>query len=141
MKICPKCQEENSDVMDKCYKCGTPLASGPSKKICNRCGKVSHTSGNTCVDCGGYLSTYSPSTGASSSSSSYYHYSSEDVETWEKVLAILIPLIGLILGFIHIGKDDKEGGKKLIVISLVTCVICWIASYIFPSFFLFKLLS
>lgn len=141
MKMCPKCQEENSDMMDKCYKCSTPLPSTRAKKICNRCNEISYSSGSTCPHCGGYLSNYNSATGASPSSSSYYHYNSSEVETWEKVLAILIPIIGLILGFIHIGKDDKEGGKKLIVISLVTCAICWVASYIFPTFFLFKMFS
>jgi hypothetical protein len=44
---------------------------------------------------------------------------STKTETWEVILAILIPLIGTILGFIHVGKNDKDGGKKLLLISIL----------------------
>lgn len=50
-------------------------------------------------------------------------------EIWEIILAFLIPLIGTILGFIHVGKNDKEGGKKLLLIS----ILMWIVSVIVMS--------
>jgi hypothetical protein len=48
-------------------------------------------------------------------------------ETWEIILAFLIPLIGTILGFIHVGKNDKEGGKKLLLISILMWIVAVIA--------------
>lgn len=51
------------------------------------------------------------------------------IETWEIILAFLIPLIGTILGFIHVGKNDKEGGKKLLLIS----ILMWIVAVIVMS--------
>lgn len=129
MKICPNCHEENSNFMDKCYKCNAQLPASKGKKICTQCGEITETSGRTCPVCSGTLADYSSNAPDGYYTQSDYSYSSRhysDVETWEYVLAVLIPLIGLILGFIHIGKDDKDGGKKLIIISLAVCVICGI---------------
>ena len=121
MLTCPKCKELNGNDRATCYKCGTRLgtASGShnagNKKICQSCGTTHPFHLDRCPTCGGPLSVYSNSSAGGSS------------DAWMFVLAVLIPLLGIILGCISIAKDDRSQGKKLII----TSVVVWL----FVAFF------
>lgn len=132
MKICPKCHEKNSDVMDKCYLCGTPLGAatvGSGKKICTSCQEITTSSGSSCPVCGGRLVTYSG--GSVSGGGSHSHYKPDStIEVWEWVLSLIFFFMGFILGFIHLAKDDKEGGKKLLIFESVMLIVWGIMFYI-----------
>lgn len=39
------------------------------------------------------------------------------------IIAILLPLVGIILGLIQVGKNNNQSGKELIITSLVSNVV------------------
>ena len=45
------------------------------------------------------------------------------VETWMYIIAFLIPIVGLILGCIKVGKGDSKGGRNLIITAIVSFVL------------------
>ncbi len=46
------------------------------------------------------------------------------------VIAFLLPIIGIIMGLIYIGKNEDELGKSLIIFSIVMSIISSILGYI-----------
>lgn len=121
MKVCPNCGAQNSEYMSECYKCEHPITDSDIRRICTNCHETSRTTSRTCPICGGAMNesgepekVYSP----------YQKKKSKSVETWEIIVALLIPIVGIILGIIHFGKDEREKGKTLIIFSIAVSVIC-----------------
>ena len=100
MKTCPNCGEMNGEANDKCYKCGADL----SERYCTYCDKVYSSKTHTCPACGSPTVVYD----AFTMKKQTYNNSSDYVDTWMYVLAVLIPLVGLILGCIQIKKKKKQ---------------------------------
>lgn len=84
------------------------------KKTCLMCGGTFMANSNTCPECNGKLvnSSELPTTNHS-----------YPLEMWEIIISIIIPIIGIIMGLIKLNKDDRENGKKLIIISVIAFVI------------------
>lgn len=122
MKTCPNCGEMNGEANDKCYKCGADL----SERYCTYCDKVYSSKTHTCPACGSPTVVYD----AFTMKKQTYNNSSDYVDTWMYVLAVLIPLVGLILGCIQIGKNNSTGGRNLIIAFIVSSVVCTIIWYI-----------
>lgn len=116
MITCPKCGELNGNDRSTCYKCGAAFGAAEYyKKICPKCGHIYSSRTDVCTSCGSRLGVYSgpPSHNSDSNSSN----------TWMYVLAVLIPIVGLILGFIQIGRGNNNIGKHLIILSIVLSII------------------
>ena len=124
MKTCINCGEENVDTLDKCWKCGHTLPVEGIKRICVECKETYCGSANRCPYCGGKLELYNV---IPNSSKITYKYnsskSSSNVEIWMFIIAILLPLVGIILGLIQVGKNNNQSGKELIITSLVSNVV------------------
>ena len=73
-------------------------------KTCPNCGEMNGEANDKCYKCGTDLSQISG-------------------EKWMYVIAFLIPIVGLVLGCIQVGKNDKTGGKNLIITSIVSFVL------------------
>jgi hypothetical protein len=85
------------------------------KKICPSCRLIYSKNANVCTKCGGQLAVYDESVEES--------HSHADSNTWLYVVAVLLPIVGIILGCVYISKDENELGKSLIITSIVTSVI------------------
>lgn len=42
------------------------------------------------------------------------------------VISFLLPLVGIILGVIYIGKDENDLGKSLILFSIIIAIIGYV---------------
>jgi len=127
MRTCSKCGELNGDSRSDCWKCKNSL--GPVdtyKKICPKCGLIFSQKADSCEKCGGRLSVYS---GESSS----YPSSKESSGCWMYVVAVLLPIVGIILGCIYIARGDDELGKSLIITSVVVSIIATIVGFMLAS--------
>ena len=117
MKTCPNCGETNGEANDKCYKCGTDLSQiSGEKRYCEYCKEIYAPKTKECPKCGMPTIVYDPIT------MSQVH-NAGGVEIWMYVIAFLIPIVGLVLGCIQVGKNDKTGGKNLIITSIVSFVL------------------
>lgn len=117
MKTCPKCGELNGDSRTDCFKCKAILGSVDTyQKICPKCGFVYSSKTESCDSCGGRLSVYTPD---AVNKTSY----SDNSGCWMYVVAVLIPLVGIILGCIYISRGEDDLGKSLIITSVVTHII------------------
>lgn len=114
MKKCPNCQELNGESLTHCWKCHTFLGTQGYKKICPKCGQIYSANASFCDGYGSKLGVYSGQSSPSGSSES---------STWMYIVTILIPIVGIILGCIYIGKNEKELGKSLIITAIVTYVV------------------
>ena len=124
MKRCPKCKELNGENSTFCFKCKTTFpASGRVdnyKKKCRKCGAIYNSGAVICDQCGGGLSVV---TSNSAYDQSYSSNSSGTSNVWMYVVSVLIPLLGIILGCIKIGKDENELGKSLIITGIVANIL------------------
>lgn len=117
MKTCPNCGEMNGEANDKCYKCGADLSQiSGEKRYCEYCKEIYAPKTKECPKCGMPTIVYDPIT------MSQVH-NAGGVEMWMYVIAFLIPIVGLVLGCIQVGKNDKAGGKNLIITSIVSFVL------------------
>lgn len=116
MKTCPNCHELNGNNRTDCWKCKTPLGPAQNKKICSKCGFVFSSNAEFCDACGARLSVYTGREG-------YYASRSDNAGCWMYVLAVLIPLAGIILGCIYIARREDDLGKSLIITSIVSHII------------------
>jgi len=91
---------------------------GPSenKKICSKCGFIFSSNAEFCDACGTRLSVYTGREG-------YYASKLDNAGCWMYVVAVLIPLVGIILGCIYIARREDELGKSLIITSVVSHII------------------
>lgn len=118
MKTCPNCGEMNGEANDKCYKCGADLSrvSG-ERRCCPYCSEIYSSKVETCPKCERPTVVFDPSTMKQT------HNGGSNVEVWMYVIAFLIPIVGLVLGCIQVGKNDKTGGKNLIITSIVSFIL------------------
>lgn len=118
MKTCPNCGEMNGEANDKCYKCGADLSRvSRERRCCPYCSEIYSSKVETCPKCERPTVVFDPSTMKQT------HNGGRDAEVWMYVIAFLIPIVGLILGCIQVGKNDKTGGKNLIITSIVSFVL------------------
>lgn len=119
MRVCPKCGEINGDNNTSCFKCGALItASNSYQKICPKCKTIYSAKTTTCENCGSLLAVYS--------SSSYKHSTSDASEgaaRWMYIVAILLPLIGIIMGLIYLGRREDDIGKTMIMTSIIASVV------------------
>lgn len=117
MRTCSTCNELNGKNRSYCYQCNTFLgAVDQFKKVCRNCGSIFEQKVDRCNKCGIQLSVYSGDT--------YDHIQeTNDGEMWMFVLAVLIPLLGIILGLIYIVRKEDDLGKSLIITSIVSNII------------------
>lgn len=132
MRECPSCKELNGENNEYCYKCNAYIGPVESRrnKTCPTCGISYPSNKSYCDVCGKSLGSdsvddYIPVETKSSSSSTPY------VETWMYIIGFLIPLVGIILGCIQVGKNDKEGGRNLIITAIVGMVLYAIITVLF----------
>lgn len=114
MRTCPHCGETNGNNNAHCWKCKTFLGAVESyRKICPKCKHVYSAKTENCPNCGVTLSVL----GSSQSTSS------EDNFNWMFIVAMLVPMVGLILGCILISQGNYTVGKDLIILSIVVPII------------------
>ncbi len=133
MKTCQNCHELNGDNRTTCWKCSAPFpvsVYGQNyKKICPNCGMVYASNVENCSSCHVRLGVYDDRAYAASGS--------ESSGCWMYVVAVLIPLVGIILGLIYIAKGDEELGKSLILTGVVAWIIIPLIALAFGSCGLF----
>ena len=115
MKTCPQCGELNGSAATSCFRCGKSL--GPARtgrKICPRCRIIYSGDRETCDECHGPVSIYDEGVG---SGGDY------GVETWQVVVAALVPLVGFIMGLIAYAQGERETAKTLILTALIAPLI------------------
>ena len=54
---------------------------------------------------------------------SQVHNRKNAVEPWMYIIGFLIPIVGIVLGCIQVGKDDKTGGRNLLILSIISAFI------------------
>ena len=125
MRTCPKCGELNGDNNTECYKCGAIIGSVASyKKKCPYCGTVYNGNKDTCDSCGERLLVFDDN---------YYlnqNYTKPQSNTWMYICALIIPLLGIILGCVKLSKDD-DTGKSLTIFSVVLTILYPVLTYAF----------
>ena len=115
MKECPKCKELNGENRNDCWKCHASLETVHTyEKICPKCGVKYSQREERCEQCGGPLSVYTPD---------YNHTVTPDAGCWLYVVAVIIPLVGIILGCVHIARGNDKLGKSLIITGIVVSVV------------------
>lgn len=125
MRTCPKCGEINGDNNTKCFKCDTILGPASSqKKICPSCKTIYAGSKETCDQCHCPLAVYG---GSSSMYSGGYEYGTPG---WAYAVAILLPLIGIIMGLIYLGRREDDMGKTMIITSIIASVVWALLGFI-----------
>ena len=114
--------EKEGIIVKRCPKCGAVLGSVASyQKICPNCKTIYAGTKETCDRCHRPLAVYNGNFNAGRSSSS-------GGMGWAYILAVLIPLIGLIMGLIYLGREDDDTGKTLLITSIVAAVVWGIIS-------------
>lgn len=148
IKICAKCNEDNKENAAACIKCNTPLdgaqligtldseknfavSTNGSSDICRKCNERVEPGALKCRYCGTVLKAAPRPFGV-------YRGSSDNTNLAGIVLlfvaAILIPLVGLIVGGIYVLHDDPDKqsiGKGLLVVGLLMLLITFIAATVF----------
>lgn len=118
---CPKCHELNGENRDTCWKCKTPFPKQARRRLCESCGATCPESVVVCPSCGQKLRT---SAEIRESQRPVAKSTQSDNPKWMYVVAVLLPLIGIILGCIYISKDERDFGQSLIKVSVIVFVVC-----------------
>lgn len=117
MKKCPKCGELNGDGNEKCYKCGEDISDmRTAPRYCPSCQSVFSPKVDICPNCKIETTEYNPAIAK-------YVKNASTVDMWMYVLAFFIPIVGIILGCIQFGKNDRSGGRNLIIVSVVSVFV------------------
>ena len=118
MRKCPKCGELNGDNNTSCYKCGAAIGPASSyQKICPKCKKIYSDRAGTCEDCHIPLTMYTKNL--------TYDFGNGP-EGWMYAIAILLPMIGIILGLIYLARKEDSIGKSLLIAAIVANIV-WVA--------------
>ncbi len=116
MKTCPKCGELNGEDRTTCFSCRKVLQNtAPYQKVCPKCRTIYLPRAERCEDCGGQLAVYDPvvtSAYARQSVARWWHY----------VIAIFLPLIGLIMALYYLGQGDNDLAKTMLT-TVVACAV------------------
>lgn len=140
MKYCRHCGETNADANNTCWKCGDFLAGSAQTKFCNNCHETCITDRYLCPMCGGTLLTHEEIQAAAQREQEALDTSSSS-DSWMIVVAILLPLLGFILGILQVAKNDNKSGRTIIIVSLVSAILfsAAVLYYIRPAWLLFVL--
>lgn len=118
MKTCPNCGELNGDNNTTCYKCGNDISNiSTVKRYCEYCKEIYAPKIKECPKCGMPTIEYDPIT------MSQVHNRKNAVEPWMYIVSFLIPIVGLVLGCIQVGKGDKTGARNLFITSIISIVL------------------
>lgn len=118
MRKCPKCGELNGDNNTRCYQCGAVIGPVSSyQKICPKCKKIYSDRADTCEDCHVPLTMYTKDLAYDSGKGSNF---------WMYIVAVLLPLIGVILGLIYLARKEDSIGKNVLITAIVAGVL-WVA--------------
>lgn len=115
MKTCPKCGELNGEDRTGCFSCRAALAKTPPyRKVCPKCRTIYSPRTERCENCGVQLAVYDTAVNA-------YARQSE-ARWWHYVIAIFLPLIGLIMALYYLSKGDNDLAKTMLT-TVVTCAV------------------
>lgn len=118
MKTCPKCGELNGDNNTICYKCKNDISDITTvRRYCKYCKEIYTPRTKECPKCGMPTIEYDPI------NMSQVHNRKNAVEPWMYIIGFLIPIVGIVLGCIQVGKDDKTGGRNLLILSIISAFI------------------
>ena len=139
MKTCPKCEELNGNNRTDCYKCHTPLDSEKQykmsypavnaqyKKKCPKCKRIYSSKEDVCPKCYEPLQVYNEKWSTQTPYNPYARAGKDRVassgNTGLYVLSALIPLLGIILGCIYIGRREDSLGKGLITTGILSSIL------------------
>ena len=62
------------------------------------------------------------------------HGGSQGGEHWQYVLSVLIPLAGIIMGCLYLGRGEEEKGKNLLILSLILAPVFSLLLFFLLSF-------
>ena len=117
MITCQRCKEVNSSNRTTCWSCNTNLGVGDrNRKMCRVCGSIYTSRIEHCPDCLERLTPYQEQ-------EVHIESSSDDAGCSMYVLAVLIPLLGIILGLIYIDRKEDEVGKALILTGVISNIV------------------
>nr|WP_288868597.1 hypothetical protein [uncultured Blautia sp.] len=119
MKKCPECGEMNGDNNTRCYKCNTFLTTVRDERtFCPKCNHVYYDhSLEICPKCRIKLQEYSADRFGE------YDNGKESGGIWMYVLSALIPIVGLIMGFIYLGRREDDIGRRILIMSVVALFV------------------
>ena len=87
-------------------------------KQCSNCQCLNADMAEHCEECGAKLPSY-----IESFEKKKAKQHSGNSNAWMYILCFLFPIIGLILGFIQLGKGNDNDGKALIIMSVIVSII------------------
>lgn len=114
---CPKCHELNGENRDTCWKCKTPFPKQARRRLCESCGATCPESVVVCPSCGQKLRT------SAEIRESQRPATTSDNPKWLYIVAVLLPILGIVMGCIYISKDERDFGETLIKISVIVFVV------------------
>lgn len=130
LKECPKCKQLNGDNRTDCWNCHAVLRPvSKYRKVCPKCGTLYPYHMETCEECGRKLSVYDWEINYNNS----VYASETELGFWMYAIAVLIPLLGIILGCIYIARGDDRPGKSLIITGVVSNLVGVILGFLLSA--------
>ena len=93
-------------------------------KYCKYCGKPIEENAEICPFCNGLVSAQNNSTALSTKTGKN---KSSSVSTGLIILSVLVPIVGLVLGFMKLGKDN-EAARNYLIVSIVSLSVSFLFS-------------
>lgn len=129
---CPYCGAQIQPGARVCAACRKELfyireaVKREAVKKCPNCDKICSVNAVVCPDCGHRLSTsvVFREEPRPVDRPLQTDISRTDNPKWMYAVAVLLPLIGIILGCIYISKDERDFGQSLIKVSVIVFVVC-----------------
>ncbi len=116
MKTCPKCGELNGEDRTTCFSCRKVLGSNPAyRKVCPKCHTIYSPRAERCENCGTQLAVYDPVVAS-------VYTQQTDATWWHYVIAIFLPLIGLIMALVYLNSGENELAKTMLT-TVVACAV------------------
>lgn len=130
MKECPKCGELNAEKNTRCFNCNTYLENVKSTtRICPKCMQVFYDSKvDECPKCRVELRDYSPTYGTNNKPNN-----KTDIPIWAYIIAIIIPIVGIIIGLVYLSRGEDVIAKRLILISVLVSIVWGVGYYFIMS--------
>jgi len=128
MKTCPKCGELVGNSVSSCFKCKHSFgmtasgSSGTNRRRCPDCGLVYYYPQKTCPTCKTSLNPYHSTMGSRNTYQNQRDDSMDVPPTWQYVVGILFPIVGIILGIVYLTQKRESAGLMLIL-SLIASVV------------------
>ena len=121
MKKCEKCGYMNVDNAKNCFKCNQSFPSITKKRGCSQCNKEYPASIVSCPICGMNVTYYEPYR------PSPVKYVKEKRKIWPYVVALLVPVVGLVLGGFFIAKGK---GSSVLLTAIFGPIAISISLYV-----------